>query len=118
MKARIPSLRLHKPSGRAVVTLSGKDHYCGPFGSPAAQQEYQRLLGEWLASGGTPPAAARSGITVAEMLVPYLKFTDDYYRPPSQEAGKIRRRRRGRFGEPCDRSPSDMATHSRKTSGR
>lgn len=91
MKTRIPSLRLHRPSGRAVVTLSGKDHYCGPYGSPAAQQEYQRLLGEWLASGGTPPAAARSGISVAEMLVPYLKFTDDYYRPPSQEAGKIRR---------------------------
>lgn len=91
MKTRIPSLRLHKPSGRAVVTLGGKDHYCGKFGSPAAQQEYQRLLGEWLASGGTPPAAARSGITVAEMLVAYLRHVDAFYLPPSTEGGKIRR---------------------------
>jgi hypothetical protein len=26
MPARIPSYRLHKPTGQAVVTLAGRDH--------------------------------------------------------------------------------------------
>jgi hypothetical protein len=50
-KPRVPSLRLHKPSGQAVVTIAGRDHYCGPWGSRKAQAEYQRLVGEWLAGG-------------------------------------------------------------------
>ena len=28
-KSTIPSYRLHKPSGQAVVTLNGRDHYLG-----------------------------------------------------------------------------------------
>jgi hypothetical protein len=27
----IPTYRKHKRSGQAVVTLSGKDHYLGPY---------------------------------------------------------------------------------------
>lgn len=30
---RIPSYRLHKPSGQAVVTINGKDIYLGRFDS-------------------------------------------------------------------------------------
>jgi hypothetical protein len=49
---RTPSLRQHKPSGLAVVTLNGKDHYLGPW--PAgqrkppreAQDTYDRLIAE------------------------------------------------------------------------
>jgi hypothetical protein len=33
---QVPSLRRHKPSGRAIVTLSGKDRYLGPW--PNGQQ--------------------------------------------------------------------------------
>src|ERR671929_213785 len=50
MPARIPSYRLHKPSGQAVVTLSGKDHYLGRHGSPESRVAYERLLAEWLAN--------------------------------------------------------------------
>jgi hypothetical protein len=32
--SRIPSYRLHKPSGQAVVTINGKDIYLGRFNSP------------------------------------------------------------------------------------
>ena len=46
-----PQYRRHKASGRAVVTLQGKDHYLGPFGSKSSRIEYDRLLGEWLANG-------------------------------------------------------------------
>ncbi len=54
MATRIPSLRNHKPSQQAVVSLNSRDHYCGPWGSKKAQVEYQRLVGEWLAGGGAP----------------------------------------------------------------
>ncbi|MEI6636374.1 MAG: hypothetical protein WCO99_07385 [Planctomycetota bacterium] len=46
MATRIPSLRHHKPSGQAVVTLNSRDHYFGPWGSNQSQSEYQRLVGE------------------------------------------------------------------------
>ena len=52
MATRIPSLRHHKPSKQAVVTLNGRDHSCGPWGSKQAKVEFQRFVGEWLASGG------------------------------------------------------------------
>jgi len=32
----LPSYRLHKPSGRGVVTLDGRDIYLGPHGSVTA----------------------------------------------------------------------------------
>lgn len=35
-KVRIPKLRLHKPTGQGVVTLSGKDFYLGCYDSPEA----------------------------------------------------------------------------------
>ena len=40
---RPPSLRRHKPSARAVVTLNGKDHYVGPWpeGTKDPPQESQ-----------------------------------------------------------------------------
>ncbi len=44
---KLPSYRLHKPTGQAVVTLSGRDHYLGKFGTPHSHNKYQRLIGEW-----------------------------------------------------------------------
>jgi hypothetical protein len=34
-----PSLTKHKASGKSVVRIDGKDHYCGVFGTPEAQQK-------------------------------------------------------------------------------
>lgn len=34
-RERIPSYRLHKASGQAVVTLDGRDHYLGVHDSAA-----------------------------------------------------------------------------------
>ena len=50
---RVPNYRRHKPTGQAVVTLNGKDHYLGRWNTAASRYEYQRLLGEWL-TGGCP----------------------------------------------------------------
>lgn len=78
---RIPSYRLHRPSGRAVVTLNGKDIYLGAFNTPESNAEYQRVIGEWLAQ----PLAAAGGVrdggpSVAEIMVAYLEHAKNYYR--------------------------------------
>jgi integrase len=78
MLKRTPKYRLHKPSGQAVVTLSGKDHYLGRYGSTESKAEYDRLVGEWLANH-RQPATESSDITVSELISRYLAFADTYY---------------------------------------
>jgi integrase len=85
---RIPSLRLHRPSGQAVVTLAGTDRYLGRYGSPEAKEAYDRLLGEWLAAGR--PQTTGRVLTMAEVLADYIEFAKDYYAPPSRELDDIR----------------------------
>ena len=36
---RVPSYRRHKPSGQAVVTLSGKDFYLGPWNTRVSRAD-------------------------------------------------------------------------------
>lgn len=48
---RVPSLTLHKASGRAVVRLNGKDVYCGMYGTEEAKRVYDEKIREWLAAG-------------------------------------------------------------------
>ena len=45
---QIPKLCHHKATGRAVVRLNDVDHYLGMFGTPEAQQAYDRMIAEWL----------------------------------------------------------------------
>src|SRR5215207_7211256 len=103
---KVPSLRRHKPTSQAVVTLSGKDHYLGiwPAGRksppPPIQLAYERLIAEWLAANrqplsprpaaGTPPnpipmssdLPGEETLTVAGLLVAYWEFAQTYYRTP------------------------------------
>lgn len=78
MKRKPPSIRLHKPSGRAVVTLNGRDFYLGPHGSRESEAEHDRLVAEWLANGRA--ISAGKDITVAELARDYLKHCDGNYR--------------------------------------
>lgn len=96
-KIRIPSLRHHKPTNQAVVTLSGRDVYLGTYGTTEAQRRYEAAVAEWLAGGRVaPPSKSKpdSGPTVAEALVPYYVHIDAYYRrkdgTPTGEAENIR----------------------------
>jgi len=79
MSKRIPSYRQHKPSGQAVVTLNGKDHYLGPWGSDLSRNEYDRLVCEWLANGRRLPNSEANDITIVELIAGYLKFAKSYY---------------------------------------
>ena len=49
-RRRIPSYRLHKSSGQAVVRIDGDDRYLGKHGSKASHDCYDRLIAEWLSS--------------------------------------------------------------------
>ena len=54
-----PKYRMHKASGQAVVSLSGKEVYLGPYSKShraPSWQKYDRLVGEWKARGRQLPA--------------------------------------------------------------
>jgi hypothetical protein len=68
---RTPSYRLHRPTGQAVVTLSGRDFYLGKYGTSESRAEYDRLTAEWLANGRALGAAGAADLTVNELIVRY-----------------------------------------------
>lgn len=67
--ARTPQYRRHKASGKAVVTLGGRDFYLGTYGSAESRKAYERLLGEYLAAGRALPVSPGTDFTIAELLV-------------------------------------------------
>lgn len=70
---KLPSYRLHKVSGNAVVTLNGRDHYLGAHGSPESVDAYKRLIGEWTTAG---PAAAIATNTASTASTDYRSIRD------------------------------------------
>jgi integrase len=92
LKFSLPSYRHHKVSGHAIVTLSGKDHYLGPWQSESSKTEYKRLLAEWIAAGKTTTAMgieSRVGITVAELLTAYLAEAEVAYTKNGQPTSHL-----------------------------
>jgi integrase len=77
-KPRVPSYRLHKPSGRGVVTIDGRDHYLdGKHGSPESQAHYKRLIAEMMTTGSV--VRPTTDTTMAELMDAYLKYADLKY---------------------------------------
>ncbi|MEX2141616.1 MAG: site-specific integrase [Pirellulales bacterium] len=74
-----PKYRKHRASGQAVVTIAGRDHYLGPYGTKASHIEYDRLVGEWLAAGRPTSQPAANEITVVELIARYVRFARAYY---------------------------------------
>lgn len=82
---RIPTYRLHKQSGQAVVTLSDgaggrRDVLLGKHASPESKQEYLRAIAEWEARGRQVAPKPGADITVNELILEYLKWADGHYR--------------------------------------
>jgi hypothetical protein len=50
LKHKVPSYRLLKPRGLAVVTLNGRTYYLGKYGSEESRQKYDQLIAKWLAN--------------------------------------------------------------------
>jgi integrase len=84
----IPSYRLHKHSGQALVTLTDcatgerQDQLLGRFRTAQSRAEYGRVLAEWEARGRRLEQAAPTDLTVAELTVRFLKHAEVYYRVP------------------------------------
>jgi integrase len=84
---KIPSYRLHKPTGQAVVRLDGRDFYLGKHGSEASQESYRRLIAEWLTNGQQPPphsahpvAVRETSLSVNELILAYWRYAEQHYR--------------------------------------
>jgi integrase len=95
---KLPSYRLHKPSGRAVVTLNGTDYYLGGWNTPESRAEYDRRIGEWLAAGcgqsKKQDEIRPSDPTVGEVILAFCKHAATHYRgadgAPTQELENVK----------------------------
>jgi integrase len=92
---RDPKYRLHRQSGQAVVTLTDgmggrRDVLLGRHGSPESWTKYYQTLAEWRANGGTwrKAAPAEAGLTVAEVLLAYWRWAEQYYLGPDGGPGR------------------------------
>jgi integrase len=76
---KTPKYRLHKPTGQAVVTLNGHDHYLGDHNTEESRRAYDRLIAEWLL-GGRAPISQGHDITMAELLDAFWQHAKKHYR--------------------------------------
>jgi integrase len=90
----IPSYRFHKRSGQAIVTLSGRMFYLGPYDSAESRERYNEVVAQWLAQGRRWLASASLATpeppyTVVQLIYDYWQFVTQYYvkhgRPTSEQ---------------------------------
>jgi hypothetical protein len=75
---RVPSYRLHRQSGQAVVTLSGRDVLLGAYNTRESRDRYNRAVAEWVANGRQLRADAAVA-TVTMVVLAYWKHCGEYY---------------------------------------
>jgi hypothetical protein len=81
----VPKLCCHKATGQGYLTLNGREHYLGRFGSAEAEAKYEELIGLWLAHGRRLPEPEAT-LTVNEVLLAYDCYAEGHYKPSG--AGK------------------------------
>ena len=81
---KIPSYRLHKPTGQAVVRLDGHDFYLGKYGTPESQESYHRKVAEWVTAGVVASSGESRGaaldLSVNELILAFWHHAEGYYR--------------------------------------
>lgn len=66
-------------ASQASVTIDGRDHLLGPRKSKASKVEYDRLIGEWLASGRSASYGAPKGDdAIVELAADYMRRANGY----------------------------------------
>lgn len=93
-KTRIPSLGLHAPTGLARVLIGGRHIYLGKYGSEEAEEEYRRLIAQWLSTGEVPkPVAATQAkepaFTINELVLKFWRHAEKHYRKNGQPTREI-----------------------------
>src|SRR5688500_13916404 len=79
---RVPKYGKHKQSGQARVVLNGRHFLLGPHGSKVSRQEYDRLIGEWIANGRRVEDAAAGDLTISTLILHFWEHAQTYYRKP------------------------------------
>jgi hypothetical protein len=76
----VPKYRKHRASGQAIVTIAGKDHYLGAYGSETSRHQYDRLIGEYLALNRQPHShgVAEQRIAVVQVLAAFWSHCKTY----------------------------------------
>ena len=85
----VPSYRLHRQSGQAIVTLADRqtgqrrDYLLGKFDSPESRAEYARLLMEQQTGEGRLRGKAGDGVpsdlTMNELMLAFVRHAEKYY---------------------------------------
>ena len=78
-----PKYRLHKPSGKAVVTIHGKDHYLGQHGTRESRSKYKLLIADlWAKDEQLVPITPDpfEAIKVGLLAVEFAKYAKKKYR--------------------------------------
>lgn len=81
MKSRIPSYRRHKARSCAVVTIAGKDHYLGPYGSVESHERYGQLIAQHASQANVVDESPREteGRSIDEIVLAFLRHAKKYY---------------------------------------
>lgn len=76
MQSKVPSYRLHRGSGQAIVTINRRDFYLGRHNTPDSRRRYHRLIAEYLSSPETfsLSTSRKSDAAVSELIVAFLAF--------------------------------------------
>jgi integrase len=94
---RVPAYRLHRQSGQAIVSLSGRDYLLGEHGSKDSREKYERLIARWLEGGRRLPYRGGPGdaVTVSRLVAEFWGWAKTYHRDRwgelSPEAGHFKR---------------------------
>lgn len=83
--------RLKRPSGKhtAYVTLNGTRVYLGDFGTPEADQAYDRAVSEWI-SRGRRPCIPQEDAVIAECVETYLTHVEGYYQNSPSSLNRVK----------------------------
>jgi integrase len=87
---RPPSYRHHKARECAVVTIDGRNHYLGQYGSQESYEKYARLIAGWGKNDSAAVSNQTNGaLSIDELFVAYWRHVETYYvkdgRPTSEQ---------------------------------
>jgi integrase len=88
-KRGIPTYRLHRQSGLAIVTLADdlggrRDVTLGKYNTPESKAEYARIIAEWESQGRrlAVPVGATKDLTITELVARFWPYAEQHYRYP------------------------------------
>lgn len=80
MAVRIPRYRLHKARNLAVVTINGRDHYLGPYGSVESRQKYGELIALHAAGRDIElKEEPLAFVSVSEVVLAFMTHAETHY---------------------------------------